>query len=266
VALSKSQAFELELLGTTDALFQPVRDCVESRWAATYIARRRFFARGVRYRSLEATSAARQQKSRTLRELEKSGRVLTARPDGRAVLVRLSDQADWDTRQLLALPSHAATVSTMQKLAKNLDREPRTMDRMFAPETCLSRGKGWGDGQQGELRLNEIMLAPAFCRGWVVSRATANRHVYYAVTGSGWGILDNPNPPDVPEMPANSQADRLYAASFRSMMGYLDTLPANRELGCLPLPASGMKGTPPRPNEFTWELGGGATADEGGDE
>jgi hypothetical protein len=230
---------EVRILAAQDAVWVPLRDWGGSRPANVYRARREFDAHGIHWRSTAMTEQQSRDRSRELDGLRKRGRITCFQPRAKTLRARLSDRAEAETRALCGLPPLAAAVGLMGELARHSRRKARTLDRLWVPEVKLNRGRGWGDDHHRELVAVEDTLLPALARGWVVSLATVQRHVYYALAPTGWAALEQNHPPPPPGE-ADLKAWPVYAEQLnRVLAGWAHVAPdTDRDLGAIPLPVS----------------------------
>jgi hypothetical protein len=184
-ALTESAAALLiRLLGQQDALFVPFRDAGASWWAAAWSARREYARTGLRWRG-----RARKQDERDLVRLAKKRLLVKVKKGSAKTLsIRLSDEGDRIARALAGIETFDAGVCSFEELrhlASVREENGTTLHGGWIPETDLSDGVGWGDGNQQELTVVQAVAMPALVRGWVESNCDSKRHVYYrnAVAG-----------------------------------------------------------------------------------
>jgi DNA-binding PadR family transcriptional regulator len=228
------------ILAETDAIWLPIRSWGDRTSANVGIARAAYPARGVAWASGMCSSREGMAALRDLAALEANGLLVVVRDKGRAVSVRLTDAGDELARALVGIPTLAAGVLTVRELARHCDREPRTMDRLWVPETTLA-DHPWGAGDSGPFRIVEQMALPALVRGWVVSNSDMAGRAYYRLTPAGWALADgDAAAPDVPTVDFDEDVRGVYGQRLRLALDRLasETPRTTMEIGPLPLPVA----------------------------
>lgn len=230
------------ILAATDALFEPRRDFESRIWPAICQGRRNFFRAGAPWASGAVTEAGRKASQRLLEDLSRRGVVAVRKSrQAKTASVRLSDQADDETRRRIGIPGAAAGFETLKRVAKASRRPAKLITHAWIAETTLNRGRGWGDGRAEELKAVVLAARPALARGWLVSQATPARQVYFAVTPTGWDLLDSSKAPATPTTEADVEPDALdlYVQRIQEAKARLGSaLMESMDVGLLPLPVA----------------------------
>jgi len=218
------------ILGMTDAIHLPLRNWTRPAPQNTAAARRDFIQGGVAWRPGASSEGQRKSTERELAAMADRGIISVHRRSGlRWPMVKLSDEADWQTRSLCGLPGKEGAWLVARELLKQSEVIPS-----WIPDRALM-----GDNpDRFEAVAIENMLLPLLVRGYVQSGSTVNGEARYLLTESGaaWlGSMKRPSPDSDKSDPA---ACRIYDATIQNELHRLQTekIQDSRELGMIPLP------------------------------
>ena len=243
----------VQILADTDALFLPNRSWNFTKPTNLFFGRRRYAKEGVAWASGRKTAAERKAAQRALEALAKEGLVRVFRANNtKTTGVKLTDEGEARARELCGLPGLADSWWACRKLA-DLSKPPgeaKTYDDVWITEEKFSNIPHPGEGADQTAFLREINwtedeFLPALSRGWAVATSTVNRNVFYALTQTGWGVLDDDPPEDRPVVEPSREIRRAYLDRIEEQLDRLEhARPENpNEIGMLPLPVS-MAGWP----------------------
>jgi hypothetical protein len=203
----------IELLAATDALFQPIRDWRNNRYAAAIVeARRRFTREGLAYRS-GGDPGERKAKERAADAWERAGMVTFHRSRGKRSHWRLTDTADWMMRRLATFGDFPEMLTAMLAIDRH-ERMPHEARMNWVPEWWLT-GANY-DEADAQLRWTTVqeILAPALCRGLVEAWSDCHGRTAYQLTDRGREFLAGPAVPSIDWPEYDTKANDLYLAAF----------------------------------------------------
>lgn len=247
-----NNALQIVTLAETDAIWFPERTWDRPRPINTQMAQRAFATLGVRFRP-DALATTRQKAFRALDEAAHRGVVSVAKTDGlKWVHIRLTDAGEREARAMACLPWFDTVQPLLARLANEGLPDEEEPLRDWIPETALCQGDATGKPHasgwalSAELSELEIVLMPAFARGYIESRATVGRHVYFRLTKSGRAFATTPlgdagQPDRTPRAFDDVYDARELYLEHRDMAYRRLDAPLNRnlrEIGELPLPVS----------------------------
>lgn len=228
------------LLALEDAVWTPLRDWADHRPATTYQARWAWEGHGVPVPFGGGDQAGRKAAERRLARLEAGGLCTVHRPGGRARAARLTAAGEAAARRLLALPGLDAAVAAMRLMrTRPYHAGPGYAPGEWVAETELA-DHPWGVVDATPFARVEDDLLPALRRGWVESRSTLRRHVYYRVTAAGVAALAGPDPAPAKAARFDRRLWDLYLGTLLREHERLGSAPPPdpKQIGLVPLPAS----------------------------
>ena len=251
--MNNTNTLQLVILGETDAIWFPDRTLESPKALNIQQLRRDYAAHGVRFRP-DAFNVSRQKAFRALDEAVHAGLVTTSKNDkSKWVFAKLTDAGERSARAMACLPWLDVVKPLVVKLAGETNRaDEDSLTHGWIPEAALCPGDrdgkptATGGALSRELARLEMVLMPAFNRGYVEARADQKRHVYYRVTKAGRAFavanLGNAGKPD-PEPSDDDDAEVFVGAYIDARDDAYQRLdaPLNRnlrEIGELPLPVS----------------------------
>jgi len=229
----------VELLGTSDFIWQPIRRRPGKRAGVLLELRRRYRAEGVAWASEALGAAERKAAQRAIEALGDAGLVDVERAVGRTVAVRLTEHGDLAAR---VVTNHFTAPGDALKRTRELHKVQNgpgcAADDGSVPETLLTGGKGWGDGRHDLLHEIQLDLTPALTRGWVESSTSIQGHAWYRLTEAGVAVVEHP-PTDDFDFPAPlADGHDRYIAAVGDAKARVDAMmPTNPgEIGEMPAP------------------------------
>jgi len=228
-----------EILATTTAIWQPIRDWSGNAGAAKYELQQRFTnGGGIRWASGELSGAGRKSAQRALEGLADAGLVEVRRQSGRASLVKLTDRGEAVGYRLAGeFICRSYALERMQQLADLTGQTGACIDG-FVPEPLLV-GRKWGDGCEDLLWHAQLDLLPALVAGWVAAQSSIHGHVWYSLTTAGHDVLDGkvelPTFDDLPPS-AGDDGQRQYVGAVKAARSRIRELKLTHpgEIGYLP--------------------------------
>lgn len=245
--LTAQELILVSLLAATDAIWTPCRESHDGGRIAVAVvnsweARTAYRAGGLPWASGGRSDAERKELQRSLADLEAAGDVVVSRPNGvKSLFARLSDSAYDRLRRQCGLAG-LEIGSLMLKLVAQFSYRPATlMQHQWIREPKLNGGRGWGDGNHGELYEVAQRAMPSLMAGWLKTNCDCECRIYYAVTDAGWKLLDDGWKPVAGE---DVKRDSRFELAYWEQLGVerkrlLTKKPQCAiELGTLPLPVS----------------------------
>lgn len=231
----------VRLLALEDVIWLPLRDNWDGRRAAvTYQIRWAWEGHGVPVPFGGGDQAGRKAAERRLARLEAGGLCTVHRPGGRARAARLTAAGEAAARRLLGLPGLDAAVLMMRRMrTRPYHAGPGYAPGEWVAETELA-DHPWGHPDTRPFGAVENDLLPALRRGWVESRSTLRRHVYYMLTAAGAAALAGPDPAPAGAARFDPRVWDLYQGTLLREHERLGSAPPPdpKQLGLIPLPAS----------------------------
>ncbi len=253
--LTLADAILIRALADGDSAWLPQRRHGHPVSAATIHARREFVLRGVPWRSEARTEAAAKACERSLKGLTAHGftRVyvsgiakttsISVSPSGELYARRLCGLPDELSAWLVAREIAALTVRDLRPWpphAPGSKRTGSTIDQAWLSERALMDP----DRPAGrEAAVVESMALPYLRRRLIVALSDGAGRVCYALTPTGWSLLDDPaNEPAEVEYDGDRAARAIYDDRLAETLAKLGHTappgPAARDIGDIPLPVA----------------------------
>jgi hypothetical protein len=245
--LTDTSAIIVRILAHSDAVLLPIRQWEGRTSTNRWEGLRWLPGRGVPYRvNTSGDEAGRKSGERQLVELAGLGLLVLHRTKTKWPFTRLTDKGETRARQACGYDAEHLARLTLEAVAERTDRNPKTLDQLWLPETALNDGKGWGldapPADRRGLAAVETLYLPAGFRGWVIAHSDFCGRAYYCVTYLGWAELDRrPDTLTDRHSPkADPDARRLYEDERDRKLATMEADPPvnPQEIGHLPLTAS----------------------------
>ena len=233
--MNENDEILIGLLGRCDAIFAAPRVWARNVGPNLYAARELYRELGIPLYVGDQRSSEAKAARRMLDELAADGQIVIAkRPGSKAIYAKLTDAADFATRQLCGLPNEWCSWSFVRDLFDHADGTTAWISEfVMCP---LPRGEIAADDRI----FQELCALPAIVRGRCEAHSDGHGEAYYRLTPEGLAFA--PTAPEPAKEPArkNCEADAYWAAVKAELARIESTPPANpKQIGLIPFSCSG---------------------------